>query len=116
MFSKLEITDWLGKEKFSGIKDSPGIHYILFAAKWCGFCTRFLDQARSYTPPNGQILSLVDIDDPDESLWDEYSVRAVPTLLVFKDGKTVFRRDARLGAGLRLPELEQALNEIPAQA
>jgi hypothetical protein len=112
----LEITDWLGKDEFNRIKDSPGIHYILFAAKWCGFCSRFLEQARSGKAAEGQVLSLVDIDDPDESLWDEYSVRAVPTLLVFKGGKSVFRRDARLGAGLRLSELEQALNEFPAQA
>jgi thioredoxin 1 len=111
----LEITGWLGKDEFNRIKDSSGIHYILFAAKWCGFCSRFLEQARS-VKADRLVLTLVDTDDPDESLWDEYSVRAVPTLLVFKDGKSVFRRDARLGAGLRPSELEQALNEFPAQA
>ena len=107
------MTDWLGKVDFLKLKDSPGVHYVLFAANWCGFCRRFLEQAASLQAPNELILSLVNADDPDESLWDEYSLTAVPTLVVFKDGKQVFRKDARLGGGLRLAELQQAVDEIP---
>ena len=62
------------------------------------------------------ILFLYFFSDLDESLWDEYLIRAVPTLIVFKDGKSVFRRDARLGGGLRLSEVEQGLSEFPLQA
>jgi thioredoxin 1 len=112
--TRLNITDWLGKADLQKLKDSPGVHFVLFAAEWCGFCRRFLEQAASLQAPNETVLSLVNADDPDESLWDEYSLRAVPTLVVFKGGKSVFRKDARLGGGLRLAELQQALDEIPA--
>ncbi len=113
-YYRLNITDWLGKGDLIKLKDSPGVHYVLFAANWCGFCRRFLEQAASLRTSKDQILSLINADDPDESLWDEYSLTAVPTLVVFKDGKSVFRKDARLGGGLRLAELQQALDEIPS--
>jgi thioredoxin-like negative regulator of GroEL len=84
---------------------------VLFAAKWCGFCTRLIEQARSLVPPSETLLSLIDTDDPDESLWEEFSIKAVPTLIVFKDGKILLRKDARLGAGLKISELENALEK-----
>jgi thiol-disulfide isomerase/thioredoxin len=107
----LEVTTWLGKDDFVKLKNSAGTNYFLFAAKWCGFCTRFIEQARSLEASNHEILSLVNTDDPDESLWDEYSIKVVPTLFVFKDGKNILRKDARLGMGLKITELSQALSE-----
>ncbi|MDA4129471.1 MAG: thioredoxin family protein [Thaumarchaeota archaeon] len=107
----LEVTNWLGKDDFVKLKNSAGTHYFLFAAKWCGFCTRFLEQARSLERPDHEVLSLVNTDDPDESLWDEYSIKVVPTLIVVKDGTIILRKDARLGMGLKITELSQALSQ-----
>jgi hypothetical protein len=55
---------------------------------------------------------LIDADDPDESLWDDFSIKIVPTLIVFKDGKSIFRRDGKSGTGLRMSDLEQGLSEL----
>ena len=79
-----------------------------------GFAEDFSNKPPLFKHRMKLCFSLVNADDPDESLWDEYSLRAVPTLVVFKGGKSVFRKDARLGGGLRLAELQQALDEIPA--
>ena len=110
--SSLNVTNWQTKSQFHDASKSPGDHLIVFAAKWCGFCTRFLDQARSLSSDSNTQLFLVDTDNPDESLWDEYSVKIVPTILVFKDGQVVFRRDGRSGAGLGMSDLQDALSKM----
>ncbi|MGA2876350.1 MAG: thioredoxin family protein [Nitrososphaerales archaeon] len=113
----MKISNWLGKSEFKKIQSEPGLHVIVFAAKWCPFCSRFLVQARSLENASNVEINLIDADDPDESLWDDFSIKKVPTIIVFKDGKSVFRRDGRSflspsGAGLKMSDLQQALSEL----
>jgi thiol-disulfide isomerase/thioredoxin len=112
----LDVTDWLTKSQFEEIGKKPGSHLIVFAARWCGFCSRFLQQAKSLPVSSNAQLNLVDADNPDESLWDEYSIKIVPTLLVFDDSKVVFRRDGKSGAGLAMADLQEAISKIKASA
>ena len=109
--SNLKISDWLGKAEFEKIVSEPGPHLIVFSAKWCGFCSRFLEQAKSLENPKVEI-SLIDTDEPDESLWDDFSIRIVPTIIVFKDGKIIFRRDGKSGAGLKMSDRASAVGTI----
>lgn len=112
----MNVTEWQTKSEFESEIKRPGIQLIVFAAKWCGFCSRFIEQARSLGENGGLKLNLVDTDDPDESLWDEYSVKIVPTLFVFENGQVIFRRDGKSGAGLRINELEEAISMIKSAA
>ena len=84
----------------------------MFAAKWCGFCSRFLNEARALDSKVGDELFLVNADEPDESLWDQYSIKIVPTIIIFKDGKQAFRRDGRSMAGLSEKDLTQAIDQL----
>ncbi len=105
--SDLNVSDWLDKTEFQKIIAEPGRHLVVFAARWCGFCTRFIGQAKEF---DSQIpFSLVDADEPDESLWDDFTIKIVPTIVVFNKGEIVFRRDGRSGAGLRLSDLEDGI-------
>jgi thioredoxin 1 len=113
----MKMSDWLGKNEFQEIVSQPGPHVIVFAAKWCRYCTRFIEQVRSLENPANVELELIDADDPDESLWGDFSIKKVPTIVIFKDGKSIFRRDGRSplslsGAGLKMSDLEQALSEL----
>jgi len=110
--SDLKISNWLGKAEFHKIVSEPGPHVMVFAAKWCGFCSRFIEQAKSLENPANIEINLIDADDPDESLWDDFSIRIVPTIIVFKNGKSVFRKDGKSGAGLKMSDLEQGLSEL----
>jgi len=110
--SDLKISNWLGKAEFQKIVSEPGPHVMVFAAKWCGFCSSFIEQAKSLENPANVEINLIDADDPDESLWDDFSIRIVPTIIVFKDGKSIFRRDGKSGAGLKMSDLEQGLSEL----
>ena len=112
----MEISDWLGKAVFEKIKSEPGPHLFVFAAKWCRFCKRFIEQTKALQEPANVEIKLVNTDDPDKSLWDDFSIKIVPTIIVFKDGKSIFRIDGRraifhpVRAGLNMTDLEQALS------
>lgn len=72
--------------------------------------------ARNYDSPENAELILVDTDDTDESLWDDYNIRLVPTLVVLESGKEIFRKEAVPGPGLRELQLVEALIYMKSQA
>jgi thioredoxin-like negative regulator of GroEL len=115
--STLKISEWLGKAEFQRIASEPGPHVVVFSAKWCRYCKKFLEQVRSLENSVDIEISLVDADEPDRSLWDEFSIKKVPTIFVFKDGKSIFRRDGRSplslsGGGLKISDLEEGLSVL----
>jgi thioredoxin-like negative regulator of GroEL len=112
----LKITDWLGKKEFTELTNSQDTKIVLFAAKWCGYCTRFLEAARNFNTSSDAQLFLVDADDPDESLWDIYNLKLVPTLVVFKSGKELQRRDGIPGVGLRPWDLAELLYSVESSS
>jgi len=107
----------MGKAEFENLLRQPGPHLVLFAVKWCGYCSIFLEQIRSLNSGSDVEIDLVDADNPDESLWDDFSIVKVPTLIVFKDGQVVFRKDGRSplslsGGGLNMSDVAEALSVL----
>ncbi len=108
---KTQSTDWLEKGEFENrILASCESEIAVFAATWCGYCVRFLSVISSYTaadpvPP----ISIVNVDSGDGSLWDEFKIDLVPTLVVFKNGEEIFRRNAKPGSGLKQTDLEESI-------
>ncbi|MHB1869142.1 MAG: thioredoxin family protein [Nitrososphaerales archaeon] len=113
---KLKVSSWKGKEEFAEISNSSEPKLILFAAKWCGYCSLFLKMAKEFKPSSDAELVLIDADDADESLWDDYKLNLVPTLVVFQSGKELFRKDGMSGIGLRASDLSDALNFLSAKS
>ena len=74
---------------------------VLFCASWCPFCREFfsvfdgLVRKRDFD----RVLRVY-IDDYDNQLWDDFSIEAVPTVVLFEQGKATRRLDAQLGFGL----------------
>jgi thioredoxin 1 len=99
---------------FSGTRliDSRNI-LALFYASWCPFCRSFLGIFESTmirkTNPQG---ALVDISDENNPLWETFKVDIVPTLIGFRDGVTIVRKDGVAGAGLGATDLQDALRKL----
>jgi thioredoxin-like negative regulator of GroEL len=84
----------------------------LFYASWCPFCISFLPVFSKNPSKQGVNLVLrVKVDDYDNPLWDDYSIEAVPTVILFDEGKVCRRLDGRLGYGLSEQQLKEWLEK-----
>ena len=95
-------------EKFEDIIKSEKPVLVDFFATWCGPCQMMhpiLEELHTLVGDKARILK-VDID-KNQELAQQYQVRSVPTLMVFKNGKVEWRQSGVQEAGT----LEQILNE-----
>ncbi len=106
---KLETSNFNGNRL-----ENPGIIPVLFFATWCPFCTRFYSQFESALKGKGVQWAEADISDDEDPLWETFDINVVPTIIVFKDGELVFRRDGTLGRGLSLKAIDETLDELKA--
>lgn len=86
---------------------------VLFYATWCPFCMRFEpffnEEVAQYKFEN---VVHVLLDDYDNPLWDDYDISAVPTVILFENGKVSNRLDGHLGRGLKEAQLVEWLKTI----
>ena len=89
---------------------------MLFQAEWCAFCRRFYPEFAAAL--NGKRIpwAEVDISKDEDPLWETFDISVVPTVIVFKDGQPIFRRDGLLGRGLSEKAIEEIVQEIEKHA
>lgn len=96
----------------SKLNDSRNI-LAVFYADWCPFCRDFLRLFETTMKGNIDPLgAFVDISDTNNSLWETFNVEIVPTLVGFRGGEVIVRKDGVAGVGLGLPELEDAIRRM----
>ncbi len=85
----------------------------LFCASWCPFCRNFQTVFNKYAQkPNSGIFLKVRIDEDENPLWEEYSLEAVPSIILFENGQVKQRLDCELGAGLTEEQFSEWLATI----
>ncbi len=84
----------------------------LFYAEWCPFCTSFYPQFEKAMDGKSISWADVDISDMDDPLWETFDINVVPTIIVFKEGQAVFRKDGILGRGLSQKALDETIVEM----
>jgi len=86
---------------------------VLFYATWCPYCVRFVPFFTQKVAPLGlENIVHVLLDDYDNPLWDEYGISAVPTVILFEDGKVCNRVDGKLGRGLSEEQFSKWLQDL----
>ena len=79
--------------KFSEIVNQDKPVLVDFYAEWCGPCKTMSPILKEVKDALGEAVSILKIDvDKNKSLAAKYEVRGVPTLLLFKQGKQVWRQ------------------------
>ncbi len=85
------------KSSFNKIVSSKTPVLVDFFADWCGPCKMLGPILKDVKEELGDAIKIVKIDvDKNQSIAAKYQVRGVPTMLLFKDGKQVWRQSGVL--------------------
>tara|TARA_R110000823_G_scaffold168700_1_gene301020 strand:- start:446 stop:745 length:300 start_codon:yes stop_codon:yes gene_type:complete len=85
------------KSSFSKIIDSEIPVLVDFYADWCGPCKMLAPILKQVKDDMGEAIKIVKIDvDKNQSIAAKYQVRGVPTMLLFKNGKQLWRQSGVL--------------------
>lgn len=79
-----------------------------FFATWCGPCKAMQPVLDELKTRAGESASIIKIDvDKNQQLAANYQVRGVPTLILFKNGTSVWRQSGVVAAA----DLEKLIND-----
>lgn len=81
------------KSSFDKVIDSKSPVLVDFFADWCGPCKMLAPILKQVKDELGEEVKIVKIDvDKNQPLAQKFNVRGVPTMLLFKNGKQVWRQ------------------------
>jgi thioredoxin 1 len=85
----------------------------LFYSAWCPYCVRFVPTFDKTVAIMGfeKVIHVL-LDDFDSPLWDEYDIPAVPTVVLFEDGKVCKRLNGQLGSGLSVESFKTWISDF----
>ena len=83
---------------------------VEFFATWCPHCQRMMpvvEQVKELVGDRARIVQL-DIDENQDAAQDA-DVQAVPTFIVYKDGKEVWRQSGEMEGDFLLSQIEKGM-------
>ncbi|MGB5419946.1 thioredoxin [Algibacter sp.] len=85
------------KNSFNTILQSETLVLIDFFADWCGPCKMLAPILKDVKKELEDDIKIIKIDvDKNQPLAAKYQVRGVPTMMLFKNGKQVWRQSGVL--------------------
>ena len=88
-------------ETFNELISSSDVPVIVdFFAEWCGPCKTMSPILKQVKDMQGDKVRIVKVDvDKNNALAMQYSIQSVPTLMIFRNGKQMWRQSGVKNAG-----------------
>jgi thiol-disulfide isomerase/thioredoxin len=102
----------LDKDSIHAQTKSKDTTLVLFRADWCPYCQKFKPLFYGYDGKGEVRLAEAVINEDEDPMWDEFNVMVVPTLVAFRSGKEIARRNGKPAKGLTKEDLDSILSEI----
>jgi len=84
---------------------------VLFYATWCPYCANFKPTFEAAKIETASKMGSI-IDEDENPLWDRFNIQAVPTMVVFQNGKIIARKDAKKHVGLTKSDMDFIITEL----
>lgn len=87
-------------ETFHELISSSDVPVIVdFFAEWCGPCKTMSPILKQVKDMQGDKVRIIKVDvDKNNALAMQYSIQSVPTLMIFKNGKQLWRQSGVINA------------------
>ena len=102
---------------FSDLINSDKPVLVDFAADWCGPCKAMNPILRDVAAKLGDKASIVTIDvDKNPGIAQQLNIMGIPTFILYKKGKTIWRQSGMQSANALMHVIEQAVGQekVPA--
>ncbi|SMO66010.1 thioredoxin [Solitalea koreensis] len=95
------------KKSFDQLLAGEPLVLVDFSAEWCGPCKMMAPILKEVKASMGDKIKILKVDiDKNQQAAAVYQVRSVPTLLLYKNGKMVWRQSGVVAAA----HLKQVIN------
>ncbi len=86
-------------ETFSKIINDEKPVLVDFHAEWCGPCKMMAPELQRFAQNNKETVRVLKIDiDKNQLTANHYQIQGVPTLILFKKGKILWRQSGAMNA------------------
>lgn len=86
-------------ETFNDVIHSSQPVLVDFHATWCGPCKQMAPELQRFAKNNTGKLRVIKIDiDKNQATASQYNIQGVPTLILFKEGKILWRQSGAMSA------------------
>lgn len=86
-------------ETFKDLIKSKQPVLVDFHATWCGPCKQMAPELQRFAQHNTGKLRVIKIDiDKNQATAQQFNIQGVPTLILFKEGKVLWRQSGAMSA------------------
>ncbi len=86
-------------ETFSQILNEDKPVLVDFFAEWCGPCKSMAPELKKFAETNKDFVRVLKVDiDKNRPTAEQFNIQGVPTLILFKKGKVLWRQSGAMNA------------------